>query len=67
LFGGNGGLLGFMIGNPKYLGGPGGLSGPSGSKLPFLRFDGWLTKTLFTTLGISSCNSQTMFPLEFVV
>jgi hypothetical protein len=35
--------------------------------LPFPGFDGWLTKTLFTTLGISSCNSQTMFPLEFVV
>jgi len=31
LFGGNGGLLGFIIGNPKYLE---GLVGPGGFELP---------------------------------
>jgi len=37
LFGGSGGLHGFTIGNPKYLGGP---SRPSGFKLPPFGFDG---------------------------
>jgi hypothetical protein len=30
MFGGNGGLLGFTIGNPKYLGGPSGFEPPLG-------------------------------------
>jgi hypothetical protein len=51
MFGGNGGLLGFTIGNPKYPKGLGGLSGlnpPSGSI-------GCLAKILSTSLGISIC------------
>jgi hypothetical protein len=37
LFGDNGGLLGFNIGNQKY---PEGLGGPSGFTLPFVGFIG---------------------------
>jgi hypothetical protein len=40
MFVGNGGLLGFTINNPKYLGGLGGLNGPCGLELPPPRFDG---------------------------
>ncbi len=58
MFGGNGGLLGFIIGNPKYpkgLGGPSGPSGPSGFKLPPLGSNGCPTKILSTSLGTSIC------------
>jgi hypothetical protein len=34
MFGGNGSLPGFTIGNPKYPRGPGGLGGLGGSKPP---------------------------------
>jgi len=40
MFGGNGGLFGFTIGNPKYLGGLGSSSGPSRSKPPPPRSNG---------------------------
>jgi hypothetical protein len=52
MFGGNGGLLGFIIGNPKYLGGPTGLGGFE--PLPPI-FNGCLTKNLSTSLGIYVC------------
>jgi hypothetical protein len=50
MFGGNDGLLGFIIGNPKYLGGPIGLGGFK--PLPPIS-NGCLTKILSTSLGIS--------------
>jgi hypothetical protein len=46
LFGGDGGLLRFIIGNPKYLE---GLGGPGGPDLLLLIFDGYPTKNLFTS------------------
>jgi hypothetical protein len=45
-------LLGFIIGIPKY---PQGLGGPGGSKLPPLGSNGYLTKILSISLGISIC------------
>ncbi len=63
MFSVNGGLPGFTIGNPKYLGGLRGPSGPSGYGPPPPRSDGWLTKTLFTSLGISSCKFTNYVPL----
>jgi hypothetical protein len=59
LFGGNGGLLGFAIGNPKYLGGPSGLGGFE----PVFRGSNGLIKTLFTFLGISLCKFTNFIPL----
>ncbi len=56
MFGGNGGLLGFSIGNPKYLGGPNGFEPPP------LGSHGWLTKTLLTFLGMSSCKLTSYVP-----
>jgi hypothetical protein len=52
MFGGNGGLPGFTIGNPKYLE---GFEGPGGPDPPPLRSDGCLAKIMFTSLGISIC------------
>jgi hypothetical protein len=46
MFGGNGGLLGLIIGNPKYLGSLGGFEPPPP------RSNGCLTKILSTSLGI---------------
>jgi hypothetical protein len=40
MFGGNGGLHGFTISNPKYPGGPRGPGGLSGFELLPLRFNG---------------------------
>ncbi len=60
MFGGNGGQLGFTIGNPKY---PRDFGGPNGSEPP--RSYGWLTKTLFTSLGIFSCTFTSSIPLGF--
>ncbi len=60
MFGVNGGLPGFTIGNPKYLGGPSGLGG---FELPLLGSNGWLAKSLFTSLGISSCKFTNYVPL----
>jgi hypothetical protein len=48
MFGGNGGLLGFIIGNPKYFEGRGGHGGhgvPGGSKLPPFGSNGYPTKS----------------------
>jgi hypothetical protein len=55
LFGGNGGLLKFIIGNPKYLKGFGGLGGPSGFEPLLPRFNGCQTKIMFTSMSISVC------------
>ncbi len=60
-FGGNGGMPGCTIGNPKYLGNHGG---PSGYKSPPPWSNGWLVKTLFTSLGKSSCKFTNFVPLE---
>jgi len=49
MFGGNGGLLGVTIGNPKYPRGPGGLSGHGGYESPPSRFNDLLAKTMFTS------------------
>jgi hypothetical protein len=49
LFGGNGGLFGSTIGNPKYLGGLGGFEPPP------TRSNDCITKIIFTFLVISSC------------
>jgi hypothetical protein len=57
MFGGNGGMPRFTIGNPKYLG------SPSGSNPPFPKFDGYRTKKLFTFLGISTCTLTSSVPL----
>jgi hypothetical protein len=40
LFGGNGNLPRFTIGNPKYLEGLGGLGGLGGLDWPLLRYNG---------------------------
>jgi hypothetical protein len=53
LFGGNGGLLGFTIGNPKYLEGPKGHGGFGGLDLLPFGSDGCPTKILSTSLGIT--------------
>jgi hypothetical protein len=45
MFGGNGGLLEFIIGNPKYLEGHGGLGGHGGFKLLLPRFNGYPAKS----------------------
>jgi len=56
LFGGNGGLLGFTISNPKYLEGPSGLD-------PFpLVSDGYLAKISSTFLGIFMCTFTRFVP-----
>ncbi len=55
MFGGNGGLLGFIIGNPKYLDGFGGLGGLGGFKPPPLGLNGCLVEILSTSLGTSVC------------
>jgi hypothetical protein len=60
VFGGNGGLLGCTIGNPELLG---GLGGPGGSKQLHPRSNGWLAKTMFTYLGISSWKLTNFDPL----
>jgi hypothetical protein len=62
-----GGLVGFTIGNPKYLeglGGPNGPSGPSGLDRPPPRFNGCPTKILPTFLGIFVCILTRHVPLE---
>ncbi len=48
LCGGNGGLLGSIIGNPKY---PKGLKGPSGPDPLPPRYDGCLTKNFVHLYG----------------
>jgi hypothetical protein len=55
LFGGNGGLLGFIIGNPKYHDGFGGPGGPGGFKPPPPGSNGCPTEFLSTSLGIFVC------------
>jgi hypothetical protein len=57
MFGGNGGLLGFTIGNPKYL------EGRGGPNLPPPRFDGCPTKIMSTSLGIFICILTRSVPL----
>jgi hypothetical protein len=60
LFGGNGGWPRSIIGNPKYPKSPRGLNGPD----PLLfGFDGYPTKTLFTSLGIFVCTLTSYVPL----
>jgi hypothetical protein len=59
MFGGNGGLFGFTISNPKYLeglGGHGGLDPPLGS-------NGCPRKIMSTFLGISICMLPRSIPL----
>jgi hypothetical protein len=55
LFGGNGGLLGFIIGNPKYPDRFGGLGGLGGFKPPPLGLNGCLAEILSTSLGTFVC------------
>jgi hypothetical protein len=62
LFGSNGGMLRFIIGNTKYLKGPRGLGGPGGSKPPPLGFSDYLTKILSTSLGIYMHIDKLCFP-----
>ncbi len=57
MFGGNGGMPRFTIGNPKYLG------SPNGSNPPILGFDGYPTKKLFTFLGIFTRTLTSYVPL----
>ncbi len=52
MFGDNGGLPWFIIGNPKYLDGP---RGPSGPELPPFGSNGYPTKIMSTSMGISIC------------
>jgi hypothetical protein len=59
LFGGDGGPFRFIIGNPNYLE---GLGGPSGPDPPLLRFDGYPTKIIFTSLGIYVCTFTSSIP-----
>ncbi len=47
------------IGNPN----PRGLGGPYGFELLLPWYDGWLTKTLFTSLGKSLCKFTNFVPL----
>jgi len=64
LFGGNGGLPKFIIGNPKYLEGSGGLGGPSGHggfEPPPLGSNGCSTKIMSTFLGIYVCTFTSCF------
>jgi hypothetical protein len=53
-------LLGFTIGNPKYLGGS---RGPGGFEPLPPGFDGRLAKIVSTSLGISSCKIINFVPL----
>jgi hypothetical protein len=55
MFGGNGGIPRFIIGNPKHLEGLGSLGGPNGFKPPPLGYNGCPTKILSTFMGISVC------------
>jgi len=67
LFGGNGGLLGFSIGNPKYPAGLeslGGLGGLGGHDPPPPGFNGFPTKIKSTSLGISVCMLTRFVPLK---
>ncbi len=57
MFSGNGDLPRCTISNPKYHGGLGG------HELPPPWSDGWLTKTLFTSLKKSSCKFTNFVPL----
>jgi hypothetical protein len=63
MFGGNGGLLGFIIGNPKYLKGSRGLGGLGKSEPPPLGSNGCLAKILSTSMGISVCTSTSYVSL----
>ncbi len=63
MFGGNCGLLRFTIGNPKYLEGFEGPSGPSGLDPPPFRSDGYPTKIMSTSLGIFVCILTRFVPL----
>jgi hypothetical protein len=57
MFGGNGGILGFTIGNTKYP------KGPLGSNPPPPRSDGSPTKIMSNFLGISICILTRSVPL----
>ncbi len=55
MFSGNGGLLGFIIGDPKHLEGPRIPSGSGGFEPPPYGFNSCSIKILSTFLGISIC------------
>ncbi len=66
MFGGNGGMPEFIIGNPKYPEGPislDGFGGLSGFKPPPLGSNGCPTKIMPTSLGIFVCTlTSCVFP-----
>jgi hypothetical protein len=65
MFGGNGGLHGFIIGNPKYIEGPkglGGLGGLCGFEPLLLGSNAYLTKIMSTFLGIFVCTLTSYVP-----
>jgi hypothetical protein len=66
MFGGNGGLHGFIIGNPKYIEGAkglGGLGGLGGFEPPPLGSNAYLAKIMSTFLGIFVCTLTSYVPL----
>jgi len=62
-FGGNYGLLGFTIGNPKYHEGPRGHGSFCGLDLLPFGSDGYPTKIFSTSLGITVCIITRFVPL----
>ncbi len=64
IFGGNGNLPRFSIGNPKYIG---GLKSPSGSKSPPLDLMVDQQKFSSPLWAPFHAHSHVLFPLEFVV
>jgi hypothetical protein len=56
-------MLGFIIGNSKYLKGPRGLGGPSGLDPLHPGSDGQSTKIIFASLGIFVCTFTSSIPL----